>query len=100
MTKRGNTILFMIVATIVNMAFLVFFFILFGVLVTLLMNSYPALQSSGFSFIVILLWFGLSIFCSFFIYSRLVKFATAKFGLEDKLDPIFTPKRYRKNRGE
>ena len=95
MTKRGNTILFMIVATIVNMAFLVFFFILFGVLVTLLMNSYPALQTSGFSFIVILLWFGLSIFCSFFIYSRMIRWASAKFDLESKLDPIFQPKKAR-----
>ena len=40
-------------------------------------------------------WIGGTIGCTFFIYSRMIRWASAKFDLESKLDPIFQPKKAR-----
>ncbi len=96
--KKANTAIFMVAATIVNILLMLIFFVGFGIVITLLMNWIPALQNV--TMLMILAWFALSIFLSFLTYSRIVKWATAKFSLEDKLDPIFTPRRNRPRREE
>ncbi len=96
MSKKTNSIVFMLIATLVNLLLLVVFFILGFVIIGVLGSRFPELQNAAP--LLILLVFGVAIFGSFFIYSRIVKWATVKFNLEDKLDPIFTPKRNRRNK--
>lgn len=102
MNKKGKTVVFMIVATLVNLLLLViFFFLLFLLLFALLPTLVPAvMEIQAMSFILPLLWFVGSIVLSFLVYSKLIKWVSAKYNLEDKLDPIFTPKRNRRMKGE
>ena len=96
MSKKTNSVVFMLAATVVNLLLLIVFFILGFVIVGVLGSKFPELQSAA-PFLILLV-FGVAIFGSFFIYSRIVKWATAKFNLEDKLDPLFTPKRNRRSK--
>ena len=101
MSKKGNSVAFMIIMTLVNLLLLFVCFVVFGVIIMFIMSKIPALQEAGgISMLFVLLWFGLSIGGSFLIYSKLVKWAIAKFDLENKLDPLFTPKKSRKKREE
>ena len=98
MSKKTNSIIFMLVATLVNLALLVVFFILGFVILGVLGSKFPVLQEAAP--VLILVVFAAAIFGSFFLYSRIVKWATARFDLENKLDPIFTPKRNRRDRND
>ncbi len=103
MNKKGKTAVFMLIATLFNLVLLVvFFLLLFILLFALLPSVFPSVMDiSAMSFILPLLWFGGSIFLSFFTYSKIVKWAVVKFDLENQLDPIFTSKKYRrKEKGE
>ena len=102
MNKKGKTVVFMILATILNLILLgVFFLLLFLILFGLIPSLIPSvMEISAMSFVLPLLWFGGSIFLSFFVYSKIIKWVSAKYDLEDKLDPIITPKRNRRVRGE
>lgn len=102
MNKKGKTVVFMILATVFNLLLLlIFFLLLFLLLFALLPSLVPqVMEMPSMSFILPLLWFAGSIFLSFFTYSKIIKWASAKFNLEDKLDPIFTPKKYRRTKGE
>ena len=73
MNKKTNSVIFMVVATLVK---------------------FP---ESGLLPILMLLVFILAIALSFLTYSKLVKWAVAKFSLEEKMDPIFSSRR-NKNR--
>ena len=86
----------MLIATLVNLVLMVIFFIIGFVIVGLLMAHAPSLESA--MPVLTLAVFALSIFGSFFIYSKIVKWATVRFQLEEKLDPLFTPKRNRRNK--
>lgn len=86
MNKKTNTVLFMIVATVVNLLLLILFFGLGFILLTLYMNANP---ESSLAPMLIGLVFLLSIALSFIVYSKLVKFVVAKFQLEDKMEPLF-----------
>ena len=102
MNKKGKTAVFMIVATLLTLVLLIVFFVLlFILLFALLPSVFPqVMEMQSMSFILPLIWFAGSIFLSFFVYSKLIKWASARFDLENKLAPIFTPKKYRKERGE
>ena len=101
MSKKSNSLVFMLVMTLVNLLLLVVCFVVFGVIITLIMSKIPALQEAGgISMLFVLLWFGLSIGGSFLIYNKLVKWLIAKYDIENKLDPLFTPKKSRKKREE
>ena len=86
----------MLVATVLNLVLLMIFFIVGFVVLNLVINKFPSIDSA--IPVLTILVFVVSIFGSFFVYSRIVKWATAKFNLEDKLDPLFTPKRNRRNK--
>ena len=102
MNKKGKTIVFMILATILNLILLaVFFILLFLILFGLIPTLIPSvMEIAAMSFVLPLLWFAGSVFLSFFVYSRLIRWVSNKYNLEDKLDPIFTPKKNRRPRGE
>ena len=101
MNKKGNSVLFMLLRTLVNLVLLIACFAVFGVLMILLMNNFPEIaESGGISMLLTLSWFGLSIVSSFLIYNKLVKWIIVKFDLENKLDPLFVSKKTRKKREE
>ncbi|MGE4583974.1 MAG: leader peptide processing enzyme [Sphaerochaeta sp.] len=88
MSKKTNTLWFMLAATVVNILLMMILFIICFVLITRFVDPNSSL---------IPLWLGLtflvSIGGSFFVYSRIIKWMNAKYKLEDKLDPLFNPKR-------
>ena len=92
----------MIGATIFNLILMiVFFFLFFLLLFVALPSVFPNIGNlPAMSFVLPLLWFGGSIVLSFLIYSRIIKWASARFNFEENLDPIFTPKKNRRNMGE
>lgn len=89
MNKKTNTAIFMVLATLLNLALLCVFFIIGFVLVGLFLNANP---DSSMASVLILLVFLVSIILSFFIYSKVVKWINNRYNLEDKLDPIFGKK--------
>lgn len=96
MSKKTNSIVFMLLATLLNLVLLVIFFFIGLLLVSLYASAYP---ESGLTPVLMILVFLLAIGGSFVIYSKLIKWANKKFALEDKLDPLFTPKRHRPREG-
>lgn len=86
----------MLVATAVNLVLLGLLFIIGFVLVGLLVSYFPSFEES--MPILVLVVFVVAIFGSFLIYNKLVNWATKRFNLEEKLDPLFTPKRNRRNK--
>lgn len=96
MNKKTNSIIFMAVATVVNLV-LMFVLIILGIV---LVSFIPfGDNTSLYSICIFVVFFG-AIFLSFKIYSKLVEWATVRFSLEEKLDPIFTPKKNRKDKRE
>lgn len=85
MNKKTNSIIFMLLATLFNLALLIIFFVLGFVILGLL----PIQDNQNFIMLGVALVFLLSIALSFVIYSKIIKWAIAKFNLEEKMDPIF-----------
>jgi len=91
MSKQSNTVIFMLVATLVNVILMFLLFIAVFVVGTLLFDA------SGNAGIIILgVSFVAAIGGSIFIYSKLVNWAVVKFNLEDKLSPMFNSRNRRK----
>lgn len=89
--KTANTIIFMLVATVLNLVLLIVFFIIGFLLLSLVMNAVPNM-GEGLAAILVLLVFIFAIGMTFFIYNRLIKWATVKYNLNDKLAPLFSRK--------
>ncbi len=91
MSKQSNTVIFMIIATIVNVILMFAIFILVFVSANLLfdLNGNLGIVVLGFSFIA-------AIGGSIFLYSKLVNWSVKKFNLEEKLVPIFGKKKGKK----
>lgn len=96
MNKKANSILFMAIATVVNILLLLLFLVAGIVILSLL----PFADNPNTYSIGILVVFFLSIILSFSIYSKLIKWATKKFDLENRLDPILTPRKNRRDNRE
>ncbi len=97
MNKKTNSLIFMAVATVVNIA-LLFAFVVAGIV---LVSFIPfSEENAGLFSMAVFIVFLVAIILSFLIYTKLVKWATVKFNLEDKLDPLFTPKKNRRDRRE
>lgn len=86
----------MAIATIVNLVIMLFLIVAGIVIVSLIPFGD---NMTLYSVCIFVVFFG-AIFLSFKIYSKLVEWATIKFSLEEKLDPIFTPKKNRKDKRE
>lgn len=91
-SKKANTALFILVATLVNIVIMILLFVLGLYLISVLTDPESTMVP---------LWLGLvfvgSMGGSFFIYSLLMKLISKKFNLEDHLDPIFVSKKNRRN---
>ncbi|MGN0906992.1 MAG: leader peptide processing enzyme [Bullifex sp.] len=98
MNKKANSIIFMLIATVVNLILLMIFFILGFVILNFVVSAMP--DNAAVVQVGVILVFVVSIGLSFFVYSKLVNFVTKKFSLEEKLDPLFVRKGSRRQRGE
>lgn len=89
--KKSNTIIFMLIATLLNVVLLAVFFIAGFVLLSLALNAWPSLANSGIaaSLLTLIVFIG-SIGLTFVIYNKIVMWANKKFQLEDKLYPFFS----------
>ncbi len=90
MSKKTNTILFMLVGTIVNILLLGLFFVLGFILLSFYLNANP--ESTIAPLLIGVIFLG-SIALSFLAYSKIVKFCVTKFDLESKMEPLFGGKR-------
>ncbi|MFA5448610.1 MAG: leader peptide processing enzyme [Sphaerochaeta sp.] len=88
MSKRTNTILFMLGATVVNILLMMIIFVICLIIITRFADPESALVPLylGLTFLV-------SIGGSFFLYSKIIKALNKKFNLEDKMGPLFPKKR-------
>ena len=98
MSKKTNSLIFMLLATLLNLVLLIVFFILGFVILNLVISAMP--ENVAVVQIGVVLVFVFAIGLSFFVYSRIVSLLTKKFNLEEKLDPLFVRKGSRRPRGE
>jgi len=92
MNKKLNTVYFMLAATVLNLLILILLAVILGVSIGTLYQKLN-INSEGFSLAaVIFILFG-SIAGTFFLYSKIVKWAMNKWNLEQYLDPLFRRKR-------
>ena len=98
MNKKANSLIFMLIATVVNLLLLMIFFILGFVILNFVISAMP--DNAAVVQIGVVVVFIAASALSFLVYSKLVNFVTVKFSLEDKLDPLFVRKGSRRQRGE
>ncbi|MGE4452893.1 MAG: leader peptide processing enzyme [Sphaerochaeta sp.] len=88
MSKKMNTVWFMLGATVLNIVLMMVLFIICFVLITRFVDPNSSL---------IPLWLGLtflvSIGGSFWVYSRIIKWMNNKYNLEENLSPLFNRKK-------
>ena len=97
MSKKTNSLIFMLLATLLNLLLLIVFFFVGMLLVGLYANYNPDSGIIPMLFVVVFL---VAIVGSFLIYSKIIKVVNKKFSLEDKLDPIFGKKNHKVKREE
>ena len=98
MSKKTNSLIFMLLATLLNLVLLIVFFILGFVILNLVISAMP--ENVAVVQIGVVLVFVFAIGLSFFVYSRIVSLLTKKFNLEEKLDPLFVRKGSTRPKGE
>ena len=86
MNKKANTIVFMLVATVLNVGLMVGIFGILTVLDLLLLAPRISPQANQFVFIIIII---ITMALTFFLYHRIIKWLTKKWNLEERLGPIF-----------
>lgn len=91
MNKKLNTLIYVVIATIVNIIIAI---VCIGVLLFLLGRLEP-LMGENISFLAPFALVG-GIILSMIIFQRISNWAIVKFDLENKLDPLFKPKKRRK----
>jgi len=89
-SKKTNTIIFVIIGTIVNVILAIIFVVALLVITSWAKDFIGNAKSAILPFIVFL-----GIFISMMVYQRLSAWVIKKFKLEDKLDPLFTSRRRR-----
>ena len=85
MSKKSNTLIFILVATVLNILLtLVLMFVGF------ILVSYIASITNNTTIVPFILMgvFVAALLLSFIVYNKAVHFVIAKFNLEDKLDPL------------
>lgn len=90
MNKKLNTLVFLIVGTIVNIAIMLLLLIIFLYLIG---HLFSASSNGQIVTIVTLLAVMLSVVGSYLIYTRLIKFISKKWNVEKYVEPLFKRKR-------
>ncbi|MBK5201648.1 MAG: leader peptide processing enzyme [Spirochaetaceae bacterium] len=91
MSKTSNTVIFVLLATVVNVVMIFAVFILCVFIGSHLFDLNSA--ESSLPIIVMAVSFVISLGGTLFLYAKLVKWATIKFDLDSKLAPMFNKKR-------
>jgi len=89
MNKKLNTILFMLGGTVLNVLLMLGLFLLFLYLGNMVLTPET---DSNIKMLVFLLIIGFSVVGSFFLYSRIVKYISKKWNLEEYMHPLFSRK--------
>lgn len=89
MTKKGNTILFIAIGTLVEVLMSFLFIIILVIAVSFFTKDNPGIAQTLFPVCL----FG-GVICGMFAYQKLAGWVIVKFNLEDKLDPLI-PQKYR-----
>ena len=90
MSKKRNTILFMLAGTVVNVLLMILFFLIFLVLYArYLVPNLPESTASWFMLFI----FVASIVLSFLVYRRIVNLIAKKIDMDKYFDPIFGKRR-------
>lgn len=91
MTNKQRSIIFILAGTVVSV--IITLILMVGLFATTfyLLKDAPDNIGKVFPFVFIT-----SILLGMFIYQKIVKFVIKKFNLEDKLDPLFGPRRKNK----
>ncbi len=90
--KRFNTILFLLVATVVNIILIGAIFLLFILIYGRVAQSFNlALNGS----VVVFTLFILTSICTYIIYRKLVHYVAKRIDIEKNFEPIFRPRSHR-----
>jgi len=92
MNKKLNTFYFLLAATVLNLLILILLAMTLGVLLGTVYQKF-GLESQGLSLLAVIVILVGSIAGTFFIYSKIVKWAMNKWNLEQYLAPIFSGKK-------
>lgn len=93
MSKTSNSIVFILLATVVNIVMII---LLFMACIFLGSHLFDLNNAEGNAGVIVLgASFVIALGGTLFIYSKLVKWVTKKYNLEDKLSPIFSSKKKR-----
>jgi len=84
MTKKQTTLVFLLVATLANIVLILALLVLFTVLGGLILK-----EKTGTALPFL---FTAAIIAGIFIYRKAIKFIIKKFKLEEKMDPLFSPR--------
>lgn len=93
MTNKQNSIVFIIVGTIVEVLLTLILMAIFFIIDVLIFKENPDV----FYILMMVFAFG-AIGLGMFIYQKIANFVIAKYKLEDKLDPLFMSRFKKKNR--
>ena len=93
MSKKTNTVIFVIVGTIVNVILSMIFAVAFSLLALSIMP-----EDFGATFSVVTFTFFAGAILGMFLYQKIANFVFEKFNLEDKLDPLFTSRKFKKKK--
>lgn len=92
MNKKLNTVYFLIGATVLNLLILILLAVILGLIVGFIYQNLDV-DSQGLSLLaVIVILFG-SIAGTFFLYSRIIKWAMKKWNLDNYIEPVFRNRR-------
>lgn len=86
MNKRLNSILFIIAATIANIVVMMVLFLVLTLLYAQLLA--PRLSPGTNQFVLLVLFVG-SVIATYIIYHRVMKWASARYALEEHFVPLF-----------
>lgn len=93
MTNKKNTILFIIVGTIVNVIILIALLFAFVALDAVIFKNNDNAAATGLVVSIMA-----TLFLGMLIYQKLATWVIEKWHLEDKLDPLFASRTMKKNR--
>ncbi|HPX25807.1 MAG TPA: leader peptide processing enzyme [Treponemataceae bacterium] len=88
MTNKQRTIIFILAGTVVSVLITLILVVVFFLGTIYFLKDNPETVGRVFPFV-----FLAAIVLGMFIYQKIVKFVITKFKLEDKLDPLFGPKK-------
>ncbi len=88
MNKKLNTLIFLVAATVLNFLLLIILAGLIGLGFALAYRNIEEVNGPLSWLAVLVTMFG-AIIGTFFLYSRIVRWATAKWNLENYIEPLF-----------